>query len=276
MQNDSKEELLRLIQAYNDEMMSKYHDQLQRQNTAASKKAPKDLPTAVTEVYKAEEKTQVSDDGERKKTASAIEAETVSSEETNQEAVTVEASGGTAPLSLQEQDRHSPAAESIAPIKEETVLPIEDPFAEESRTATPQNAGNGFSDEEMEDRGYLQVRVSTENQAIPIENANVTVTHTIDENVYLDRTMITDEDGLTPIIPLYTKNRDLSLTPGNTKPYTSYTIAVTADGYYPERFVDVPIYGGVTSVQSVNLIPLAEGGDDDMVLIYPETGPTDL
>lgn len=127
---------------------------------------------------------------------------------------------------------------------------------------------------ELTDIGRLQVRVSTENEAVPIVGAIVTVTNDRGE---LMRLVTTNENGLTDIIELPTKDRALSLTPGNIAPYAVYTIDVTADGYFQKRFTDLPIYGGVTAIQSVAMIPLPEAGDDDIVLQYPQNGgPTML
>lgn len=127
---------------------------------------------------------------------------------------------------------------------------------------------------DLTDIGRLQVRVSTENEAIPIAGAVVTVT---DPDGALMRLMTTDTNGLTDIIDLPTKPRELSLSPENAQPYATYTINVTADGYFQKRFTDLPIYGGVTAIQSVSMIPLPEAGDDDIVLQYPQNGgPTML
>ena len=124
------------------------------------------------------------------------------------------------------------------------------------------------------DSGNLQIRVSTENQAVPIEGAVVIISHTDQQGRFVDRTLLSDQSGLTPIVTLPTKNRLLSLAPGNPDPFASYTVDVTAQGYFPKRFVDLPIYGGVTAIQSVSMIPLPEAGADDTVLTYLEGGPS--
>lgn len=119
----------------------------------------------------------------------------------------------------------------------------------------------------LTDIGQLQIRVSTENQVYPLEGAVVTVTHTQNDNTLFDRVMITDENGLTPIIDLPTKDRRLSLSPANSTPYASYNVRVTADGYFAKDFLNLPIYGGVTAIQNVSMIPLPEGGSDDIPLV---------
>lgn len=129
------------------------------------------------------------------------------------------------------------------------------------------------SNEEATDIGQLQVRVSTENQAVPLPGAVVTITKETNGERELIRNIVTDESGLTPLIDLKTKDRNLSLIPGEVAPYTLYTVEVVADGYFPKTFIDLPIYGGVVAVQSVSMIPLPENGDDDVVLTYPQSAP---
>ncbi len=126
------------------------------------------------------------------------------------------------------------------------------------------------TDDELTDIGTIQVRVSTENQAIPIEGAVVTISHNQNGGTYLDRTLITDRSGLTELTELATKPRELSLVPGNSFPYAVYTIDISADGYFPKRFENTPVYGGVTSIQSVAMIPLPEGSGDDTVMEYTQ------
>jgi hypothetical protein len=67
-----------------------------------------------------------------------------------------------------------------------------------------------------------------------------------------------------------------SQTPENGEPYTYYTVYVRADGFYPIRFREVPIYGGSTSVQPVDLIPVAEGDDPNKERTIIEGAPSNL
>ena len=137
------------------------------------------------------------------------------------------------------------------------------------KTAPPPSA-----DTELSDIGQLQIRVSTENQAIPIPGAVVTVSHDKNDKTYIDQVLIADQSGLTPIIELATKDRTLSLHPGTIDPYTAYNVTISADGYFPKKFINLPIYGGVTAIQSVTMIPLPEAGGDDLPISYPQNGPS--
>lgn len=171
-------------------------------------------------------------------------------------------------MMTQYADRLQP---SVDIVQDETSLTSSNIIAE---TLDEQTTPQPTAQNELTDIGNLQIRVSTENQAVPLGGAVVTISHTADGNQIIDRTIITDQSGLTPIIALPTKDRALSLTPGAIDPFAVYTVNVTADGYFPKQFTDLPIYGGVTAIQSVSMIPLPEAGGDDIVLTYPQSGPS--
>ena len=117
--------------------------------------------------------------------------------------------------------------------------------------------------------GYLIVNVSTARGAIPLEGAAVTVYYEVPENTSVFAVMSTDRSGKTQKIELPAPSRELSETPGNTKPYATYTVAVEKDGYYSVTNVGVPIFDGVTSIQPVEMLPLAEYNSDT---VYPRFG----
>lgn len=117
--------------------------------------------------------------------------------------------------------------------------------------------------------GYLIVSVSTARGAIPLENAAVTVYYEDKENSSVFSSMTTDRSGKTEKISLPAPSRELSETPGNTKPYATYTVAVEKEGYYSVTNVGVPIFDGITSVQPVEMVPLAEYNPDT---VYPRYG----
>ena len=86
---------------------------------------------------------------------------------------------------------------------------------------------------------------------------------------------VTDQNGKTRSIPLPAANPELSQKPGIEHPYITYNIQITADGYIPVRDFNVPLFGGITAIQPVELIPIPEGGVTDDIAI-DEGGPQDL
>lgn len=124
--------------------------------------------------------------------------------------------------------------------------------------------------------GYLKAFVTTGRGALPVPNAQVIVTRIVDGQELLEQADRTDISGYTPLFSLPAINALASQTPANSAPYTFYTIYARADGFYPMRFQNVPIYGGSTSVQPIDLIPVAEGDDPNKQRTIIEGAPTNL
>ena len=113
--------------------------------------------------------------------------------------------------------------------------------------------------------GRLLVSVTTALGAIPLEDAEVhiyglTAEDGTRETLY---TLRTDSSGRTPKILLPTVAESLSEVPGNPYPYIAYTASVRKDGYYNVERTNIPIFEGITSIQPIDLIPLAEYGTPD-------------
>lgn len=125
-------------------------------------------------------------------------------------------------------------------------------------------------------QGYIKVRTTAIGGSTPVGGAKVVISEYgaagagEDEVLY---TLVTDSNGSTEIVPLFTPRISESLTPGAEQPYSVYALRVTKDGYYPVELAAVPIFDRVTSLQSVDLIPLGAGNisvdeNDGEVVIY--------
>lgn len=117
------------------------------------------------------------------------------------------------------------------------------------------------------DTGYLIVQAYTARRALPVEGAHVTVSRTLPDGSTLKEIAVTDQNGKTRSIPLPAANPELSQKPGIEHPYITYNIQITADGYIPVRDFNVPLFGGITAIQPVELIPIPEGGVTDDIAI---------
>ena len=118
--------------------------------------------------------------------------------------------------------------------------------------------------EETEAIGFLIVQTLSANGALPVPNATVHIYEYSDkENETRDAlyTLKTDSFGKTEKVALNAKDRELSLTPEDKNPYTTYNISVNAEGYYESERVNVPLFQGITSLQIIDLIPLSEFSD---------------
>ena len=115
--------------------------------------------------------------------------------------------------------------------------------------------------------GYMIVRVTTARGAIPIEGAVVTV-HNYDPEFESGRGDIisvytTNSSGLTQRFALAAPPHELSTSPGNGKSYETYNLSVTKPGYYQQYYSGVPVFEGITAVQSADMIPLPDNGQTD-------------
>jgi len=117
--------------------------------------------------------------------------------------------------------------------------------------------------------GYLVVNVSTARGAIPLRDAAVTVYYDESGNTSVHSVLTTDMSGKTPKITLPAPARILSESPGNGKAFATYTVTIEKDGYYPVTNTGVPVFAGVTSIQPVEMVPLAEYNSDK---VYPRFG----
>lgn len=124
--------------------------------------------------------------------------------------------------------------------------------------------------------GYLQVTATTGRGVLPVRNARVTVSRMVNGEEMLEQTQMTNESGMTPIFTLPAVSSVYSQTPGNPAPYTYYTIYVRADGYDTVQLKDVPLYGGSTALQPVDLIPTPEGDNTGYEETIMEGAPQNL
>ena len=108
--------------------------------------------------------------------------------------------------------------------------------------------------------GYLQIRVSTAQSAIPLENAQVVIRAHEDQGGDIVANVISDRSGLTPRVALVTVPRALSESPGTPHPFYTYHMDVAKEGYYTQYYQNIPIFDGISAVQSVEMIPLPQNG----------------
>jgi len=107
----------------------------------------------------------------------------------------------------------------------------------------------------MTGEGYLIVRVSTASGTIMIEDAVVSVYSNKDSinNIFLR--LATDASGVCGKIALPAPDKNLLQYYTNKKPYATYNIEVSADGYFPSDIIEVKIFDTLTIIDNVMLLP---------------------
>ncbi len=121
----------------------------------------------------------------------------------------------------------------------------------------------GYNRNDFSGTGYLVVRISAASEALPLAGAKVFVRGGEENDSGVIAVLESGSDGLTPKIALAAPPRALSESPGNLRPYASYNIDIHLDGYPSLMLQNVPIFDGITSVQSAVMIPLPKNGYPD-------------
>lgn len=173
-----------------------------------------------------------------------------------------------------------PPPENGSPTPQEAPPPDNPPANRDMLSDPSAQTPNAFppsgrpSTPELTDFGQLQVQVFKAKEAVPIENATVTIFLEEDDGTNTPITVTrTNRSGFTPSITVPTVSATLSLEPGHEHPYASYLIQVIAPGYFTVEDVHVPVFGGITSVQPVEMLPLPENYQGDTNVVYPESEP---
>ena len=106
--------------------------------------------------------------------------------------------------------------------------------------------------------GFLIVQVTTASSAIPLANAEVTVSATQNGRTDVLYELKTGSDGKTPRITLPAPSRTDSQRPSEIPPFSTYNISVSLQGYEQAIYNEVPIFDGIVSMQQSDLIPVPE------------------
>lgn len=124
--------------------------------------------------------------------------------------------------------------------------------------------------ENEQEYGNLIVKVTTARGVLPLEGATVLISDDENKNQIL-YSLRTGNDGLTPKVRLPAPPRSLSEAPSTDgeKVYASYNILTSMPGYYSVENVRAPIFSGITSFQTVDLVPVADGASYDIGMIRP-------
>lgn len=119
--------------------------------------------------------------------------------------------------------------------------------------------------------GRILVNVRTGDESAAVENATVMVTAIVAGNRFIVASGQTNMSGTTEAFEVPAPAFGLSQAPDpSARPYTLYDVSVTAEGFFPARSVDVPVFSGITSVQNFSMIPVPAmmNGNGDMVTYF--------
>ncbi len=125
--------------------------------------------------------------------------------------------------------------------------------------------------EPQENEGYLTAIVTAVRYLYFVPGAKVTVFKGTPENMEIIGTDITDQNGRTEPFKLETPAKALSEDSSNTKPpYALYNLMIEAEGYLTNIHLNIPVFSGVTTRQTSNLLLLETAGADKGPRIFDE------
>lgn len=130
---------------------------------------------------------------------------------------------------------------------------------------------------QQENLGTLKVQAYTARRTRPVEGATVVISRSTPEGQQEIVTLTTDNSGITETISLPGVPASLTEVPGLDLSHYfneySYDIEVTHPDYVSVLFKNVPIFGGIHSIQSIDLVPKAIARDRNQEQVIEEEEP---
>lgn len=125
--------------------------------------------------------------------------------------------------------------------------------------------------------GKLIVTVTSVSYLYPVPYATVTVFTGAYENMTVFARDTASRSGVTRPFNLNAPPKRLSLESGSAEvPYSLYNLLIEAEGYVSNIHLNIPIFGGVTSLQRSNLLLLSAAGDNTGPIVYNEASSFEL
>ncbi len=116
---------------------------------------------------------------------------------------------------------------------------------------------------ENDNTGGIMVNVTTLRGLYPVDGALVTVFTGERDNMQIVEIDSTDESGKSKVFKLAAPPKAESLTESDNKtPYSSYNVSVRSDGYIEQIALNVPVFSGVVSMQSIDLVKNTVAGNN--------------
>lgn len=126
----------------------------------------------------------------------------------------------------------------------------------------------------MPSTGYIQVRAYTSVAQFPLKDVAITITATDGTAIAM---RLTDRNGQVTPIEIPVPDKADSLTPNEgEKPFTSVNLYARLRGYEQVESENLQVFADTTTIQNLEMIPLAElpGGWDQTVVF--DTPPQNL
>lgn len=122
----------------------------------------------------------------------------------------------------------------------------------------------------MPSTGYIQVRAYTSTAQFPLKDVAITVTAADGTAIAM---RLTDRNGLVSPIEIPVPDKSESLTPNpSEKPFTSVNLYARLKGYEQVESENLQVFADTSTIQNLEMIPLAElplGWDQTVIFDTP-------
>lgn len=130
---------------------------------------------------------------------------------------------------------------------------------------------HSMQDDNNIDRGQLKIQVNSEINALPIEDATISISYTGQSGATLEQ-LKTNNSGQTETIELATPPLEYSLNPSiESQPYSEYTLEVSATGYEPLIISGTELLPNVRAIQNVTMRPRIPNEQERVYVISAHT-----
>lgn len=119
------------------------------------------------------------------------------------------------------------------------------------------------------DQGQLQINVTSATNRFPIDNATISISNSFEPDQTLEE-VTTNASGQSPQLTLAAPPLDYSLEAGSPRPYTEYTLRVTAPGFEPVLVTGTEVLPNVLAVQPIQMRPLDLGPSPSDDILIPD------
>ena len=104
--------------------------------------------------------------------------------------------------------------------------------------------------------GILKIQASVARQTLPVENVSIVISKDFKDGRKIFYNVKTDQNGIIDNLLLPAPSKNLSMKPSQVLPFATYDIVASHPNYQQARFTSIPIFEGIKSIQSINLLPL--------------------
>lgn len=123
--------------------------------------------------------------------------------------------------------------------------------------------------QEMTEKGSLQINVTSSINAFPVAEAEISISYTGVPESTLEKVM-TDSSGQTESIELNAPPEEWSLDQENDRqPYSEYTLDISAPGFETVRISGTEILANTKAIQNVKMRPSDQGREEENVFVIP-------